>query len=354
MPQPTHHPLRGSAPVRVLLAVLALALCFGAADAASAEAKKKRKFAYGARVMKMGTRGKDVRTLQKFLAKLGVTVTSNGVFAKPTRGAVKKLEKRQGWRVDGAVSRGQAAKIRRLVEARNASGFYFFGLLAPTVTVTAASAGKVAVAIRDERGNPVTSWPLSFQSPGSQTISWNGRNAPAGGGPASDATYDFYIDDPGSANATLSGDTKPFAFRNHQFPVPGIHNFGGAGSRFGAPRGGHTHQGQDVAAACGSSLLLAQGGTVRVNSYQGSGAGYYVVIRGAGTGEDYVYMHLQAASSVAVGSTVYTGQQIGKVGATGSATGCHLHFERWAVPGWYLGGSPYDPLPSLLAWDAYS
>jgi murein DD-endopeptidase MepM/ murein hydrolase activator NlpD len=350
----THHRLRGFGPARVLLAALALTLCLGAADAVSADAKKKRKFAYGTRVMKMGTRGKDVRVLQKFLAKLGVTVSSNGVFAKPTRGAVKKLEKRQGWKVDGIVPRGQAAKIRRLVEARNASGFYFFGLIQPTVTVTAASAGKVSVAVRDERGNPVTSWPLNFQSPGSQTISWNGRNAPAGGGAAADGTYDFYIHDQGTANASLSGNTQPFAFHNHQFPISASHNFGGAGSRFGASRGGRSHQGQDVAAACGSKLDAAQGGTVRVTAYQASGAGYYVVIRGAGTGEDYVYMHLRSAASVGVGSTVYTGQQIGYVGSTGSSTGCHLHFERWTIPGWYLGGSPYDPLPSLLSWDAYS
>jgi murein DD-endopeptidase MepM/ murein hydrolase activator NlpD len=42
------------------------------------------------------------------------------------------------------------------------------------------------------------------------------------------------------------------------------------------------------------------------------------------------------------------------VGRTGDATACHLHFEEWTAPGWYTGGSPFDPLADLRAWDAYS
>jgi murein DD-endopeptidase MepM/ murein hydrolase activator NlpD len=51
---------------------------------------------------------------------------------------------------------------------------------------------------------------------------------------------------------------------------------------------------------------------------------------------------------------VRTGQPIGFVGDTGDADGCHLHFEMWSGPGWYTGGSPFDPLPSLQAWDRVS
>ena len=138
------------------------------------------------------------------------------------------------------------------------------------------------------------------------------------------------------------------------FPVVGPHNFGGPDAAFGAPRSGHIHQGQDVIAACNTPLRAASGGYVRVNSFQAGGAGYYVVIRSAATLEDYAYMHLAAPSSVAKGATIPTGTPIGVVGATGDATGCHLHFEMWTVPGWYTGGAPYDPLPSLKLWDSYS
>ncbi len=138
------------------------------------------------------------------------------------------------------------------------------------------------------------------------------------------------------------------------FPIKGVHTFGGASARFGAPRNGHTHQGQDVFATCGTPLVASEGGTVRVKQYQASGAGHYIVIRGAATGEDYVYMHMTTAFAGVVGQIVTTGQQIGTVGASGNATGCHLHFELWTVPGWYLGGAPYDPLPKLQLWDTYS
>jgi murein DD-endopeptidase MepM/ murein hydrolase activator NlpD len=137
------------------------------------------------------------------------------------------------------------------------------------------------------------------------------------------------------------------------FPIPGAHNFGASQSRFGARRSGHSHQGQDVFAACGSRLLAAQGGRVKAKAYQASGAGYYMVIAGL-DGRDYVYMHLRKASWARQGQSLYAGQQIGRVGDSGNASGCHLHFELWSAPGWYSGGKAFDPLPELLAWDAYS
>ena len=126
----------------------------------------------------------------------------------------------------------------------------------------------------------------------------------------------------------------------------------GAG-RFGAARSGHTHQGQDVMAACGTPLVAARGGRVQYAGYQAA-AGNYVVIDGKGTPNDFMYAHLAEPSPLHTGETVRTGQPIGIVGDTGDATACHLHFEIWGPPGWYEGGSPFDPLAELEKWDVYS
>ena len=137
------------------------------------------------------------------------------------------------------------------------------------------------------------------------------------------------------------------------FPVVGPHSYGGRQSRFGAPRSGHRHQGQDVFAPCRARLRAAQAGRVKAKGFQASGAGHYLVIRGVDR-IDYVYMHLRKASWAKRGWGIDSGMQIGKVGQSGNASGCHLHFELWSRPGWYSGGKPYDPLPSLRRWDSYS
>lgn len=137
------------------------------------------------------------------------------------------------------------------------------------------------------------------------------------------------------------------------FPVQGPFDFGGELSRFGAGRTGHIHQGQDVAAAEGTPVVTPIAGTVFQVAYQARGAGYYVVIAGV-DGRHYVFMHLQADSTVvAKGAAVAAGQRIANVGNTGGSDGPHLHFEIW-VNGWWAtkASAPIDPLPELQAWAA--
>ena len=135
----------------------------------------------------------------------------------------------------------------------------------------------------------------------------------------------------------------------HVFPVAGKYDFGGAGADFGSGRAGHSHQGHDVFARCGTPLLAARGGLVQARKYHAA-AGHYVVIDADDSGTDYVYMHLTEPSLFRRGDTVVTGQRIGAVGDSGNARGCHLHFELWSAPGYYEGGHPFDPLPALKAW----
>jgi len=137
------------------------------------------------------------------------------------------------------------------------------------------------------------------------------------------------------------------------FPVQGPYSFGGDDARFGAGRPGHIHQGQDVVAASGTPLVAPVAGTVTWKANQPGGAGIYLVIRGAGSGvaRDYVFMHIKRGTVlVAPGEAVSAGQQLAQVGATGDASGPHLHFEIW-LGGWYArDGAPIDPLPQLRRW----
>ena len=153
-----------------------------------------------------------------------------------------------------------------------------------------------------------------------------------------------------------AGGTRTIDVRTHRFPVVGPHTFGGEGSRFGSERDGgkRLHQGQDVSAPEGTPMVAARGGVVRTVANQPSGAGVYIVIRGAGERRDYVYMHLvEGSPTVKQGDTVRTGQLIGKVGNTGASFGAHLHFEIWQGA-WQGGGTPIDPFPLLQRWDAWS
>jgi len=136
----------------------------------------------------------------------------------------------------------------------------------------------------------------------------------------------------------------------YRFPVPGPHTYGDG---FGAPREGHSHQGVDVFGACGSPLVAAHTGVVKARAFQAA-AGNYVVIDGAGVKQDYFYAHLKKPSPLRKGQQVTTGQEVGRVGQSGNAAGCHLHFEIWAGAGWYTGGKPIDPLATLKYWDSFS
>ena len=133
------------------------------------------------------------------------------------------------------------------------------------------------------------------------------------------------------------------------FPLAGPHSFGDG---FGAARKGHTHQGQDIMAACGTPEVAVSRAKVKFVSFQ-SLAGNYVVIRNKKLHQDYMYAHLATRAMVSKGQVVQPGQQIGIVGQTGDATACHLHFELW-LGKWYRGGHPVDPMPYLQTYQGYS
>jgi biotin carboxyl carrier protein len=135
------------------------------------------------------------------------------------------------------------------------------------------------------------------------------------------------------------------------FPVAGPHSFGGPENRFGAPRAGHIHQGQDVLTAEGTPIVAPFAGTVITAGYQAAAAGYYLAEHTT-MGFDFMFAHCEAASlAVRTGETVTAGEQLCLAGQTGDATTPHLHFEIWVGGWWAPGGHPIDPLAYLEAWE---
>jgi len=107
---------------------------------------------------------------------------------------------------------------------------------------------------------------------------------------------------------------------------------------FGQPRsGGRTHQGVDLHAPSGIPELAVVSGNVTYGDGGGGGMGAYIA---GDDGNRYVYYHL--SQYIGPPRHVSPGEVIGRVGATGDATGPHLHFE--IHPG---GGPAVDPYPTL-------
>ncbi len=237
---------------------------------------------------------------------------------------------------------------------------FFFGYRYPRFAFAIASTqpqNDLQVNVVNSAGEVVRSFFRNDVAPEAPvSVRWDGTTAE--GRPARNGRYTFQVLAQGNTAAARRATasvtvTAGFALYGYAFPILGAHEFGLGAGRFGAPRSGHTHQGQDVMAACGTPLLAARGGVVQYAGYEGN-AGNYIVIDGKGTPNDFMYAHLAEPSPLQAGETVRTGQPIGIVGDTGDATACHLHFEIWGPPGWYEGGSPFDPLPELEKWDRYS
>lgn len=105
------------------------------------------------------------------------------------------------------------------------------------------------------------------------------------------------------------------------------------------------HSGIDIHIAHGTNVLAADSGTV-VYSGWGSTQGNYLILQHGGYWT--LYLH-NSAHLVKQGDRVTKGQAIAKVGATGRATGSHLHFEIRVDDGtrqWnsYYQHQPVDPM----------
>jgi murein DD-endopeptidase MepM/ murein hydrolase activator NlpD len=187
---------------------------------------------------------------------------------------------------------------------------------------------------------------LGERAPGPHVVRFSGVEA----GVLPEDRYVLHLAGRGLRRAARASSTTELRFLHHRFPLAGAFDLGGEDALFGAPRHGHSHQGQDLAAVEGTPVVAPRAGVIEAVQFQAHGAGHYLVLDGDEEDYDYVFMHLRDGSiPVTAGQHVRTGQRIGEVGNTGRSFGAHLHFEIWAG-GWYAGGAPIDPLPVLEDW----
>jgi len=109
-------------------------------------------------------------------------------------------------------------------------------------------------------------------------------------------------------------------------------------SKFG-PRNNRMHDGIDIAAKQGTPVYAAASGKVVYADSRLTGYGNLIIIR-HNTNMFTAYAHNQK-NLVKRGQQVKAGQHISNVGATGRATGAHLHFEV------RRGETAVDPLAYL-------
>ena len=239
----------------------------------------------------------------------------DGVLGGGTVNAVKRLQRRAGIAVDGvpgaqtrrALGRyGRSAPLGRRLLQRGMRGWDVAALqfaLAwhgwPSGNLDGHFGGSTAKALR------------KFQR-------WAGIPADARAGPAVVAAL------------RVPMPACPIRFAH---PVAGPYT-----DVFG-PRGNRFHTGLDYPAATGVPVMAAAAGRVAFAGWSPGGWGYLVTLDHGGGFRTW-YAHL---SRIAVrrGQLVPAGRRLGAVGASGRATGPHLHFEV------RLRGAAVDPLSAL-------
>lgn len=119
--------------------------------------------------------------------------------------------------------------------------------------------------------------------------------------------------------------TSPFGWRLH--PVLGY---------------ARLHNGTDFAAGCGTPIYPTAPGVVSAVTVEEAGGNVVYVNHGMRNGNSYMsaYVHLEG-TNVYPGQSVDTNSVVGWVGATGYATGCHLHFS------FMENGADVDPMDYL-------
>jgi peptidoglycan hydrolase-like protein with peptidoglycan-binding domain len=274
--------------------------------------------------------GPKVAAVQVALKRLGLyNATVDGVRGPLTKAAIVTFQRRRGLAVDGVVGPQTRAAFGK--RGRPAFG---------SRTMKRGDRGWDVAAMQyilARRGYPPGAIDAVF-GPMTDTALRNfqrafGLSADGLAGPQTISALRR-----GRASRGTPGTTTPVSGPVRLLrPVPGP-----IGDRFGAPRKGRrTHTGIDFPVQAGTTVRAAGVGVTEFAGWNSGGYGNLVVVRHR-LGYTTWYGHLSVITTW-VGERVTGGTRLGYVGATGHATGPHLHFElrRNAVP--------IDPVPYLLA-----
>ena len=240
--------------------------------------------------------------------------TIDGVSGPATKRAVRGLQRRAGLAVDGVAGR----------QTRRALGRY----------------GRPRLGVRVPRNGSV-GWDVSQIQ---FLLAWHGfPSGPLDGafGPRTESAVRRFqrwarlgIDGaPGPATMQALRTPAPQSPIRLAWPI-GID----PSDRFG-PRGNRFHTGLDFPADGGAPVRAAGSGRVVFAGWDSGGYGNLVIVRHRSRVYSW-YAHL-GGLAVAKGNRIASGARIGTVGATGFATGPHLHFEV------RQRGAALDPLTAL-------
>jgi len=138
----------------------------------------------------------------------------------------------------------------------------------------------------------------------------------------------------GSSSAGVGGQ---YTGGRMSWPVVGGNNYISQYYHYG-------HWAIDIAADYGTTVVAAASGTVIFAGWKSNGGGWQVWISHGG--DLYTTYNHMSAITVGAGQSVSRGQQVGRIGQSGDATGPHLHFEVWSGPVWN-GGQRMNPLNYL-------
>ena len=106
-------------------------------------------------------------------------------------------------------------------------------------------------------------------------------------------------------------------------------------------RWGKLHAGVDISGTgYGSPIFAANSGVVVDSGYHWMNGNYVTIDHR--NGYTSMYAHMSEYPLVRIGDNVTMGNQIGKMGASGYASGVHLHFSIYKGP--IYGGTPLNPV----------